>query len=165
MREYLGLPPSPHWAVITYAMTVISSSSGAGQQIQFVWDSRNNKQAGPSRHNTYKRHYNIICVVMRADLGWPPASHWAAITYAMTVISSSSGAGQQIQFVWDSRNNKQAGPSRHNTYKRHYNLVCVVMRADLGWPPASHWAAITYAMTVISSSSGAGQQIQLVSDC
>jgi hypothetical protein len=92
---------------------------------------------------------------MRRDeenLGWPPASHWAAITYAMTVISSSSGAGQQIQFVWDSRHNKWDVTSRHNTYKRHYNILCVVMRENVGLPQSPHCAAITYAMTVISSS-------------
>jgi len=62
-------------------MTVISSSSGAGQQIQFVWERNKNKRAGSSHHNTYKRHYNILCVVMRANLGRPPAPHWAIISY------------------------------------------------------------------------------------
>jgi hypothetical protein len=40
--------------------------------------------------------------------------------------SASSAASDQLYFVWDSRKGKSTGSDHHLTYKRYYNLVCLL---------------------------------------
>ena len=145
MRFNLGWPLAPHWATISHVRLPIYAPTTASDQLYFVWDSSKGKTTGSDHCLSYKRYYNLICVVMRSNLlGWPPAApHWATITYVALSIYAPSAASDQLYFVWDSSKGKSTGSDHCLSYKRYYNLTCVVMRSNLGWPPAPHWATIT----------------------
>jgi len=71
----LGLPPKLHWATISCLALFFTAStscpSAASNEIYFVWDSSKGKSTGSDHHLTYKRYYNLVCVLKRSNLGWP----------------------------------------------------------------------------------------------
>jgi hypothetical protein len=130
MRYNLGLPPAPHWATISCVALSTSSSTVSRDQLYFVWDSSRVKSTGSDLLLTYKPYYNLICVLMRSNLGWSPAPHWATIS-CVALSSCSTAARDQLYFVWDSSKGKSTGSDYLLTYKRYYNLVCVLMRFNV----------------------------------
>jgi hypothetical protein len=130
MRSNLDLPPAPHLATISYAALSTSTSTGATDQIYFVWDSSKGKSTGSHHLLTYNRYYNLVCVVTRSNFGWPPAPHWATISYVALFTLTSTGATDHMYFDWDGGKGKSAGSHHLLTYNRYYNLVCVLTRSN-----------------------------------
>jgi hypothetical protein len=54
-------------------------------------------------------HYNLVCVLRRSDFGWPPAPHWASISYVALSLSASTAARDQTNLVWDRIKGKSTG--------------------------------------------------------
>jgi len=155
----LGWPPAPHWVTISCVALSTTSSTTASDQIYFVWDSSKGKSTGSDLIPAYKRYYNLVCVLRRSNLGWPPAPHWATISYVALSTTSWTTASDQFNFVWDGSKGKSTGSDRLLTYKRYYNLVCVLRWSNLGWPPAPHWATIAYVALSATSWTGASDQL------
>jgi hypothetical protein len=97
----LGWPPAPHWANISSVAMSIFVSSSASDQLYVVWDSSKDKATGSDNRLAYKRYYNLVRVVRRSNLGWPPAPHWANISSVAMSISTSTAASDQVYVVWD----------------------------------------------------------------
>jgi hypothetical protein len=95
MRSLLGLPPTPHWATTSCVAQSMSASSGAMEQICFVWDSSNNKSTGSSNHTVQEQRHILVNVLMRSDLGLPPTPHWATTSCVAQSMSASSGAMEE----------------------------------------------------------------------
>jgi hypothetical protein len=54
----------------------------------------------------------------------------------------------EVQFgLAASSQGKSAGSDHRLSHKRYYDLVCVVRRSNLGWPPAPHWVTISLERT------------------
>jgi len=134
----LGWAPAPHWATISCVALSTSLSTGASDQLYFVWDSSKGKSTGSDRILAHKPYYELICSLRRSNLGWSPASHWATISYVALSTCSSTGASEQLYFVWDSSKGKSTGSDHLLAHKRYYNLLCVLRRSNLGWSPAPH---------------------------
>ena len=160
----MGWPPATHWATISFISLYTSASSTATGPIYFVWDSRKGKSTGSDHCLTYIRCHNLVCARMRSNLDLPPATHWATISNLSLSTSASSAATDSLYFDWDSRKGKSTGSDHHLTYIRYYNLVCVRMRSNLGWPPATHWATISYVSLSTSASSTATGPLYFVWD-
>jgi len=79
--------------------------------------------------------------VKRADLSWPPAQ--AQDEEAILIVTRSKlasfGAKDQIWFVWDGNKNWADASPQLTACKWHYNLVCVVMRANLVASTSTRW--------------------------
>jgi hypothetical protein len=117
------LSQAPHWATESCLVLSASSSSTASDHLCFCWDSSKGKSTGSHRHLDYKRYYDLVCIVMRSNLVWSPAPHWATISCLVLSTSSSSAASDQLCFGWDSSKGKSTGSHRHLAYKRYYDLV------------------------------------------
>jgi hypothetical protein len=130
-RAHLGWQAAARWDTQSYVALSTSAWAGATHQIQFVWAMNKNKWAGSGRHLNYKRRYNLVCVGLRAHLGWPAAACWDTTSYVALSTSAWAGATDQTKFVWAMNKNKWAGSGRHLNYKRHFNLVGVGLRAHL----------------------------------
>jgi hypothetical protein len=124
MWANLGWQPAPHWAAILSLALSTCASSGAGDQLSFGWGRRKNKTTATSHLLTYKRYYNLVCGLMWATLGRPPAPHWATTLSLARSTCASSDAGDQLSFGWGHRKIKTTATSHLFTYKRYYNLVC-----------------------------------------
>jgi len=162
MRSNWGRPPAPQWAAILFVAMCTCASTGASNQIYFIWDRSKGKSSVTDHHFVYKCYYNLVCVVMRSNWGRPPAPQWAALLCVAMCTCSSTGASDQIYFIWDRRKGKSSGSDHPLVYKRYCNLVCVVMRSNWGWPPAPQWATILcVAMCTCGAS---GDQIYFVWD-
>jgi len=164
MSSNLGWPPAQYWENISYAVMSSCASTGSSDQLNFVWDSSKGKSTWSNYRLTYKRYYNLVCVLRRYKLGWPPAPLWASISCLALSISSATGASDEVYFVWDSSKGKSTGSDHRLTYKRYYNLVCVLRRSNLGWPPVPLWASISCLALSISSATGASDQLNFVWD-
>jgi hypothetical protein len=144
IRSDLGWPPAPHWATFSFVALSTSASTGASDQLYVVLDSSKGKSTGSDHVLLYLQHFNLVWVQVRSDLGWPPAPHWAAFSFVALSTSASTGARGQLYFVWDSSKGGSTGSDHLLSNTRHYNLIWVRLRSDLGWPPAPHWAIISY---------------------
>jgi hypothetical protein len=145
MRSNLGWWPAPHWAAMSYLAPLSTcASTGASYQLCFGWDRGKVLSYCSDLSHNYKRYCNLECVLMRSSLGWPPAPHWTTKSYLALSTCASNGASYQLCFVWDSSKSKSTGLDHSHNYKRYCNLECVLMRSNLGWPPAAHWAVISY---------------------
>jgi hypothetical protein len=105
----LGWSSAPHWATISHVTQPTSASTGASDQFYFVWDTSIDKSTSSDKCRTYKRYYNVVYVLKRSNLGWPPAPHWASIKYLPLSTSASTGASDQFYFVWDTSKGKATG--------------------------------------------------------
>jgi WD40 repeat protein len=132
----LDWPPAPCWAAISCQAPSTCASSGASDQLCFVWDGSKGKSNGLNQLHTYRRYYYLVCVLRRSILDWPPAPCWAAISCLAPSTCASSGASDRLCFVWDGSKGKSNGSNHHRTYRRYYNLLCVLRRSILDWPPA-----------------------------
>jgi len=83
-------------------------------------------------------------------LGWSPTPHWATISCVALSTSASTAARDQLYFVRVGSKGKSSGSD-----DQYYNLVCVLRRSNLGWPPAPHWAIILYVALSTSASTAA----------
>jgi len=164
MRSKLGWPPAPHWATTSYLALPTRASTGASEQLHLVWDSNKRKSTGSGHPLIYKRYYNLVWVRMRSNLGWSPAPHWATTSYLALPTCASTGASCPLYFVWDGSKRKSTGSDHPILLQRHYKLVCVRMRSNLGWPQAPHWATISYLALPTCASTGASEQLHLVWD-
>jgi len=164
----LGWPPTLHWVTISCLALSSTAPSAASYVIYFVWDSSKGKSTGSDLHFTYKRYYNLVCVLKQSNLGWPPTLHWATISCLPLSTSCPSTASKEIYFVCDSSKGKSEGKStgsdHHFTYKRYYNLVCVLKQSNMGWPPTLHWATISCLPLFTSCPSTASKEIYFVWD-
>ncbi len=105
-------------------------------ELYFFWDSREGKSTGSDHLLACKWYYNLVCVLRRSNLGWPPAPHWATIWCVALWRSESSSSSDELYFVRDRSKGKLTGSDHLLAYKRHYNLVCLLRRSNLGLSPA-----------------------------
>jgi hypothetical protein len=129
--KYLAWLTAPHWATISCVSLSTSASTGASDQLNFVWDSSKGKSTGSDQSLWSGGHHNLVCVLRRSNLGWPPAPHWATISCVALSTSASTGARDQLYFVWDSSKGKSTGSHHLLLYSLYYNLVCVLRRSNL----------------------------------
>jgi hypothetical protein len=161
-RSNWGWPPAPHWDIISCVALSTSASSAASDRITCVWDGSKRKSTGSDHPVSWRRHGNPVCVLRRSNLILPPAPHWDIISCVALSTSASSAASDQITFVWFSSKRKSTGSDHSLSWRRHGNLVCVLRRSNLIWPPAPHWAIISCVALSTSASSAASDQITFV---
>jgi hypothetical protein len=137
MRSNSGLPPAHNWATISYVPLLICASTGASDQLFFVWGRSKGKSTGPHHLLTRKRYHKLVCAVKRSNFYLPPAHNWVTISYLAPSTSASTGASDQLFFVWGRSKGKSTGSDRYVSYGRLDNLVCVVMRSNLEFGPAN----------------------------
>jgi len=152
MRYNLGLPPAPHWATISCVALSTSSSTVSRDQLYFVWDSSRVKSTGSDLLLTYKPYYNLICVLMRSNLGWSPAPHWATIS-CVALSSCSTAARDQLYLVGIVVKVNQPAqtiflPTNDTTTSYVYWWGSMW---NLGSSPAPHWVTISCVALFIPS--------------
>jgi hypothetical protein len=160
----LGWPQAPHWATISCEALSTWASIAAGDRLWFVWGRSKSKLSGSDDLQTYKRCYNLVCVLRRSNLGWPQAPPWATISCEALSTWASTAAGDRLWFVWDRSKSKSSGSDDLLTYKRCYNFVCVLRRSNLGWQPAPPWATISCVALSTWASTAAGDRLWFVWD-
>jgi hypothetical protein len=130
MRRLIwGWPPAPRWATISCVVLSTSTSDAASEQLYFVWDISKDKSTGSDHRLPYKRYYNLVCVLRRLIWGWPPAQHWATISFVALSTSASDAVSEQIYMVWDISKGKSTGSDHLHALDTLYNLVCVLRRS------------------------------------
>jgi hypothetical protein len=135
--------PAPHCVTISIVAMCTSASSVAGDQIYFVWDSSKGKSTALDQRLSNKRYYNLVWVLRRSNLDWPPAPHCVTISCVALCTSAPYTDSIKINFVRDSSKGKSIASDHRFTYKRYYNLVSVTRRSNLWWPQAPHWVTIS----------------------
>jgi hypothetical protein len=161
-RSNLDWSPAPHCVTISIVALCTSASSVAGDQIYFVWDSSKGKSTASDHRLSNKRYYNLVSVLRRSNLDWPPSPHWVTISCVALCTSASSAASAQIYFVRDSRKGKTTASNHRFTYKRYFNLVSLTRRSNLDWPPAPHFVTMSIVALCTSASSVAVHQLYFV---
>jgi hypothetical protein len=151
----LDLPQAPHWAFISCVSLSTSASTAASDQLCFVLGRSKGKSTGSDHLLIYKRHYNLVCVLSRSNLDLPPAPHWDTISCFALSTSASTAARDQLCFVLNRSKGNATGLDHLLIYIRYYNVVCVLRRSNLDWPPAPHWATISCLTLSTSASSAA----------
>ena len=132
----MGWPQATHSAIVSYVAQSTSSPSTASAQLYFLWDSSKGKSTGSDHLLTYKRYYNLVSVLRRTNLGWPPAPHWATISCVALSTPASTSASDQLFFDTDESKAKSNGSDHLLNYTRYYNLVCVLKRSN--WAGRRH---------------------------
>jgi len=156
--------PAPHCVTISIVAMCTSASSVAGDQIYFVWDSSKGKSTASDQRLSNKRYYNLVWVLRRSNLDWPPAPHCVTISCVAMCTSAPYTASIKIYFVRDSSKGKSTASIHRFTYKRYYNLLYVLRRSNLCWSPAPHCVTISIVALCTSASSVAVHQLYFVRD-
>jgi hypothetical protein len=83
-----------------------TDSTAASDHFYFVWDSSKGKLTGSDHQLLYGHQHNLICVLRRPNLGWPPAPHWATIHWGgekkgCVVGKAPAGAAEEKETKYD----------------------------------------------------------------
>jgi hypothetical protein len=126
----LGWPPAPHLVTTSCVALSTCASTGASDPLHVVCDSSKRKSTGSDHRLTYKRYYKLVCVLKRSNLGWTPATHSDTTSCVALSTCASTGVSDQLYVVRDSSKRKSTGSDHRLTYKRYYDLVCVLKRSN-----------------------------------
>ncbi len=152
-RSNLGYPPAPRWATISYVALSTSTSTVASDQIYFVWDSSNGNQPAHSivspTHDTTTSYVSrggpVLAGRQHNHIGPSSAPHWAVIScVALSTSTSTTGASDQIHFVWDSGNGNQAAHTI--VLPTHDTTTSYVSRGGPIWAGHQHHIGPPYRM-------------------
>jgi hypothetical protein len=122
------------------------------------------RSTGSDHLLTYKRYYNLVCVMMRSSFGRPPAPLCVTISCVALSTLTSTAASDRLYFVLDGTKDRSFGSDHLLTYKRYCNLVCVMMRSSLGGPPAPLCATISCVALSTLTSTAASDRLYFVWD-
>jgi hypothetical protein len=108
----------------------MSASSGAGEQICFVWDNDNRKwPSSRLKLSSYSaatpQPCMVVCVIMRSNLKLSANTTvlWATASCVVQSMAASSGASEQICFVRDCTPMEWPVSSHHHNQQQHHILL------------------------------------------
>ena len=103
----------------------------------------------PCCHHRWWRCYSDVLVLMRQDLGWPPAPHLPSSSWFAPAIKHCRHKNTPLKSVRIVTKDIASKPCCLHRWSRSYSDVSVLMRQDLGWPPAPHLPSSSWLAPVI----------------
>ena len=101
-----------------------------------VWVVRKDIASKPLRHYRLWWCYSVVSVLMRLDLGWPPAPHLPYSLCVAPAILHCRHANTPLKSVRIVRKDIASKLLCLYRWWRCYSVVSVLMSVDLRWPPA-----------------------------